>query len=106
MEDFALRQKSNPRALHRRLLGLWSPFNNSSTVTFNPSATLINVLMRGQCFPVSRNRIPVRLNPERCRDAISSPQPTYLKQELFYQSRVCTGVGIYTYPRAQTKGTM
>ena len=69
MEDFALRQKLSPRAVHRRLLGLWSPFNNSSTVIFNPSATLINVSRRGQRFPVSRNPIPVRLNPERCANS-------------------------------------
>jgi hypothetical protein len=69
MEDFALRKKVSPRAIHRRLLGLWSPFNNSSTVIFNPSATLINVSRRGQRFPVSRNPIPVRLNPERCANS-------------------------------------
>jgi hypothetical protein len=69
MEDFALRQKPSPRAIHRRLLGLWSPFNNSSTVIFNPSATLVNVSRRSQRFPVSRNPIPVRLNPERCANS-------------------------------------
>jgi hypothetical protein len=54
MEDFALRQKLKPRAIHRRLLGLWSPFSNSSTVIFNPSATLINVSRRG-LFALSLN---------------------------------------------------
>jgi hypothetical protein len=54
---------------YRLLEGLWRPFNNSSTVIFNPSATLINVSRRGQRFPVSRSPIPVRLSPERCANS-------------------------------------
>ena len=49
----------------RLLEALWRPFNNSSTVIFSPSATLINVSRRGQRFPVSRSPMPVRLSPDR-----------------------------------------
>jgi hypothetical protein len=54
-----------PTVAYRRLLGLCTPFSNSSTLIFSPSATFINVSRRGQRLPVSRNPMPVRLSPER-----------------------------------------